>query len=57
MNESIDDVNENNSDLSIDPNRFSGEMLEKEKFRFYTIYRGKPTEQFVQSLFEFNAQS
>ena len=55
VNESIDDVNENNSDLSIDPNGFSGEMLEKDKFRFYTNYRGKPTEKFVQSLFKLNA--
>ena len=32
LNESSGDVNENNSDS----NEFNGEMLEKDKFRFYT---------------------
>ena len=52
-NDHDDDVNETN--VSIDSNIFSGEILEKDKFRFYINYRGMPTEKLVQSLYRLRA--
>ena len=43
-NETNEDVDENNSDtVSIDSNANTGVMLDKDKFKFFANYRGKPT--------------
>ena len=55
-NETNEDVDENNSDtVSIDSNAYTGVMLDKDKFKFFANYRGKPTEKFIQSLYKLNA--
>ena len=55
-NETNEDVDESNSDvISIDSNAYTGVMLDKDKFKFFANYRGKPTEKFIQSLYKLNA--
>ena len=53
VSENEEDVSEN--DVSLDPNAYSVNLREKDKFKFFMNYRGKPSEKFARSLRKLNA--
>ena len=43
------------NDISLDPNACLNHVLDKDKFKFFITYRGKPTEQLAKSFRKLNA--
>ena len=51
-----DYIDDRKSDISsTDSNAYLGQMLDKDKFKFFTNYRGKPTDKFIKSFYKLNA--
>ena len=55
VNDSVNESMEESEQLSLDANACLQNFREKDKFKFFMNYRGKPTEKYVQSLKKLNA--